>query len=237
MSYPRLLLFCLALAFTQSLARAADELDFLSGLEEFRTLRQMLPNHVNGLARACLEARRQKIASLTTPEAVLARKKVVRERILTAIGGLPEKSPLNPRLVGVLERPEYRIEKLVFESQPRFYVTSHLYVPKSGRPPYPAILFPLGHEIDTKARPTWQRMLGTLATRGYVVLTYDPIGQGERIQLYDPDWGESKVFRNNTEHTILGVQCMLIGDNLARYSICDGLQALDYLVSRPEVDS
>jgi cephalosporin-C deacetylase-like acetyl esterase len=237
MNYSRLLLFCLALAFTQSLARAGDELDFLSGLEESRTLRQMLPNHVNGLARACLEARRQKIAFLTTAEAVLARKQYVRERIMTAIGGPPEKSPLNPRLVGVLERPEYRIEKLIFESQPRFYVTAHLYVPKSGRPPYPAILFPLGHEIDTKARPTWQRMLGTLATRGYVVLTYDPIGQGERVQLYDPDWGESKVFRNNTEHTILGIQCMLIGDNLARYSICDGLQALDYLVSRSEVDS
>ncbi|HEU0007124.1 MAG TPA: acetylxylan esterase, partial [Terriglobia bacterium] len=56
-------------------------------------------------------------------------------------------------------------------------------------------------------------------------------------QLYDPDWGESKVFRNNTEHTILGIQCLLIGDNLARYSVWDGMRALDYLLSRPEVDA
>jgi cephalosporin-C deacetylase-like acetyl esterase len=91
--------------------------------------------------------------------------------------------------------------------------------------------------MDTKARPTWQQMLGTLATRGYVVFTYDPIGQGERLQLYDVDWGQSKVFRNNTEHTILGIQCLLVGDNLARYTIWDGLRALDYLTSRPEVDS
>jgi cephalosporin-C deacetylase-like acetyl esterase len=216
---------------------AQDQLDFLSGLEEARNLRQMLPNHVNGLARAALDTRRGRIASITSAAAFQARKQYVRERILVSLGSLPERTPLNVRAIGTLERPDYRIEKFIFESQPRFYVPAHLYVPKRGTPPYPAILFPLGHEIDTKARPLWQLFLGTLATRGYVVLTYDPIGQGERIQLYDPDWGESKVFRNNTEHTILGIQCLLIGDNLARYSVWDGMRALDYLLSRPEVDA
>ena len=216
---------------------AQNQLDFLSDLAEARNLRQMLPNHVNGLARAALAARAGKIASLTSPAALQARKQYVRERILASLGSLPERTPLNVRPVGTLERPDYRIEKFIFESQPRFYVPAHLYLPKRGTPPYPAILFPLGHEFDTKARPLWQLFLGTLATRGYVVLTYDPVGQGERIQLYDPDWGESKVFRNNTEHTILGIQCLLIGDNLARYSVWDGMRALDYLVSRPEVDA
>ena len=216
---------------------AQNQLDFLSDLAEARNLRQMLPNYVNGLARAALDSRRVKIASFTSKAELQARKKYVRERILASLGSLPERTPLNVRRVGTLERPDYRIEKLIFESQPRFYVPAHLYVPKRGTPPYPAILFPLGHEFDTKARPLWQLFLGTLATRGYVVLTYDPIGQGERIQLYDSDWGESKVFRNNTEHTILGIQCLLIGDNLARYSVWDGMRSLDYLLSRPEVDA
>jgi cephalosporin-C deacetylase-like acetyl esterase len=223
--------------FTQQSALAQSQPDFLSDLAEARNLRQMLPNHVNGLARADLAARAGKIALLTSPEALQARKQYVRERILSSLGSLPERTPLNVRAVGTLERPDYRIEKFIFESQPRFYVPAHLYVPRRGTPPYPAILFPLGHEFDTKARPLWQLFLGTLATRGYVVLTYDPVGQGERIQLYDPDWGESKVFRNNTEHTILGIQCLLIGDNLARYSVWDGMRALDYLLSRPEVDA
>jgi len=218
-------------------ALAQNQSDFLSDLAEARKLRQMLPNHVNGLARAALAARAGKIASLTSAAAFQARKQYIRERILASLGSLPERTPLNVRPVGTLERPDYRIEKFIFESQPRFYVPAHLYLPKRGTPPYPAILFPLGHEFDTKARPLWQLFLGTLATRGYVVLTYDPVGQGERIQLYDPDWGESKVFRNNTEHTILGIQCLLIGDNLARYSVWDGMRALDYLVSRPEVDA
>jgi cephalosporin-C deacetylase-like acetyl esterase len=223
--------------FIQQPVHAQNQLDFLGDLAEARNLRQMLSNHVNGLARVALEERRRKIALLTNPEALLARKQYVRERILTSLGSLPERTPLNVRTVGTLERPDYRIEKFIFESQPRFYVPAHLYLPKRGTPPYPAILFPLGHELDTKARPLWQLFLGTLATRGYVVLTYDPVGQGERIQLYDPDWGESKVFRNNTEHTILGIQCLLIGDNLARYSVWDGMRALDYLLSRPEVDA
>jgi cephalosporin-C deacetylase-like acetyl esterase len=218
-------------------ALAQNQLDFLSDLAEARNLRQMLPNHVNGLAGAALAVRREKIASLTTAAAFQARRQYIRERILASLGSLPERTPLNVRPIGTLERPDYRIEKFIFESQPRFYVPAHLYLPKRGTPPYPAILFPLGHEFDTKARPLWQLFLGTLATRGYVVLTYDPVGQGERIQLYDPDWGESKVFRNNTEHTILGIQCLLIGDNLARYSVWDGMRALDYLVSRPEVDA
>ena len=206
-------------------------------MAEARNLRQMLPKHVNGLARAALDARRQKIASLTTTAGFQARKQYVRERVLASLGSLPERTPLNVRAIGTLERQDYRIEKLIFESQPRFYVPAHLYLPKRGTPPYPAVLFPLGHEFDTKARPLWQLFLGTLATRGYVVLTYDPVGQGERIQLYDPDWGESKVFRSNTEHTILGIQCLLIGDNLARYSVWDGMRGLDYLLTRSEVDA
>ena len=230
-------LIFLALLFNRQPTLAQNQLDFLSDLAEARTLRQMLPQHVNNLARTALNARREKIASLANAAALQARKQYVRERILASLGGLPERTPLNVRPVGTLERPDYRIEKLIFESQPRFYVPAHLYVPKRGTPPYPAILFPLGHEFDTKARPLWQLFLGTLATRGYVVLTYDPVGQGERIQLYDPDWGESKVFRNNTEHSILGIQCLLIGDNLARYSVWDGMRALDYLLSRPEVDA
>jgi cephalosporin-C deacetylase-like acetyl esterase len=79
-------------------------------------------------------------------------------------------------------------------------------------------------------------MLGSLAMKGFVALTWDPIGQGERLQMYDEDLRESKVGDSTTEHTVLGTQCMLIGDHLARYTVWDGMRALDYLLSRSEVD-
>ncbi len=218
-------------------AQISDELDFLSDLEEFHNLRNMLPTYVHQLAKGLLAERERKIAGFSTSQQVAERRAYIRERMLQALGGIPDRTPLNARVVGVLERDNYKIEKVIFESQPHFYVTANLYLPKKGRGPYPGILFPLGHELGGKSNPTWQQMLGSLATKGYVALTWDPIGQGERVQLYDPDFGDSKVFRSTTEHTIMGIQCLLAGDNLARYTIWDGMRALDYLVSREEVDA
>ena len=217
-------------------AQTSQELNFLSGLEESRTIRNMLPDYLDRLARALLEERKRKIALFATPQDVANRKDYVRARMLQAIGSLPERTPLNAKVVGVLDRDDYKIEKVVFESQPNFYVTANLYLPKRGRPPYPGVLFPLGHEQGSKAHSAWQQMLGSLAQKGFVALAWDPIGQGERVQLYDPDFRESKVFRSTTEHSILGIQCLLVGDNLARYTIWDGMRALDYLLSRKEVD-
>src|SRR6185436_16251802 len=106
----------------------------------------------------------------------------------------------------VIEREGYRIEKIVFESQPRFFVTANLYLPTRGLPPYPAILYPLGHEPGGKSYPVWQQMLATLARNGYVALTWDPLGQGERMQFYDPDLGDTKLQISTTEHSMLSAQ-------------------------------
>jgi cephalosporin-C deacetylase-like acetyl esterase len=144
---------------------------------------------------------------------------------------------LNPKVTGILKRAGYRIEKVIFESRPAFYVTANLYLPETGRGPYPGILLPLGHESGGKSNTDWQHLAITFARNGFVVLTWDPMGQGERIQLYDPDLGGSKVGQSTTEHTVAGAQCLLLGHSFARHRIHDGLRALDYLVSRPEVDA
>jgi cephalosporin-C deacetylase-like acetyl esterase len=217
-------------------AQEPDALNFISGLGEFSEIRKMLPSHLKSIAERMLAERQRQIDQLSTLEDVAKRKADFRQRLLSYLGGLPERTPLNARVVGVLEREAYRIEKVVFESQPRFYVTANLYLPKTGRPPYPAILYPLGHERGAKANPVWQQMLGSLASKGFVALAWDPIGQGERVQFYDEDLQESKVGNSTTEHTEVGIQCLLVGDHMARYTIWDGMRALDYLLSRTEVD-
>lgn len=219
-------------------AQRASETDFLSGIEDFRNLKAMLPEYVNAQAKALLAERARKIQGFTSPQQVAERKAYIRARIMQTLGGaFPERTPLNARTVGTIQREGYKIEKVIFESQPKFYVTASLYVPTRGRGPFPAILFPLGHEEGAKAHDTWQQVLGSFAQKGYVALAWDQIGQGERVQMYDTDFGESKVRRSTTEHTIVGIQCLLTGDNLARYTIWDGMRALDYLLSRPEVDA
>src|SRR5882762_7472682 len=217
-------------------AQKSDELNFVSGIDQFDDIRHQLPEYLKRRANDLLHQREQKLVNLATLEDVARRKEHLREVLTRNLGGFPERTPLNPKVTGVIDRGTYKIEKIIFESQPKFYVTANLYMPKTGRPPYPALLYPLCHELGAKSHNTWQQMLGSLATKGYVALAWDPIGQGERLQIYDEDLRESKVGDSTTEHTIVGTQCMLTGDHVARYTIWDGMRALDYLLSRKEVD-
>src|SRR2546425_1159306 len=109
-----LIMLSLALAFlTTGLSRAQSGEDFnvLKGSAEFSASHEMLSRHLMGLALHQLEERERRIAQLSTKEEVTRRQAYVRDRILRAIGGLPQRTPLNPKVVGTLERDGYKIEK------------------------------------------------------------------------------------------------------------------------------
>ena len=217
-------------------AQTHGNLNFLTDLSDFQNLRRMLPEFLNSQARALLQQRQASINRISSDQDLKARKAYIRERMFKALGEFPDKTPLNAQSVGILDREDYRIEKVIFESQPRFFVTANLYIPKKGTPPYPGILFPLGHEPGAKAHEAWQKVLVSMARRGFVCLAWDTLGQGERLQFYDADLQGSKLGGSTTAHTMLEIQCLLVGDSLARYTIWDGIRALDYLTSRKEVD-
>ena len=222
---------------TLLISQPSNELNFLTNHVDGREIKEMLPRYLKAKAFRLLDERRNTVSAISSAQNLEARRKMIRERLARELGGLPERTPLNARTVATLDFDAYRIEKVIFESQPGFPVTANLYLPKTGRAPHPAILFPLGHEQGAKAHDAWQHVLVTFARRGYVCLAWDTIGQGERIQIWDDDLLESKVIRSTTEHTMVGLQTLLVGDQLARYTIWDGIRALDYLLSRPEVDS
>ncbi len=186
------------------------------------------------LAQQALDRRAAQVAAVRTVEEAERRKQLVRDKILELLGGLPDYAgPLNARVTGKIERPSYVIEKVIFESLPRFYVTANLYRPAApGK--YPGILLPLGHWEQGK--PAVQRIAANLALKGFVVLAYDPIGQGERLVAYDRRLGRSLAGGATEQHFMAGAQSLLAGESFARYRIWDGMRALDYLVSRPEVD-
>jgi cephalosporin-C deacetylase-like acetyl esterase len=229
----------ISLFFTILLLAAAQsdrDLQFLRDHTDYAGLRTQLADRERNRAGVLLDTREAGVRSWTAAD-VRARKAQVRERLIRSLGGFPERTPLNARVVGTIAADGYRIEKVIFESQPRFFVTANLYVPTRGTGPFPAILFPLGHEEGAKAHHAWQQVLVTMVRKGYVCLAWDTLGQGERVQFYDEDFAASKVVRSTTEHTLLGTQTLLTGDPLARYTIWDGIRALDYLVSRSEVDA
>ncbi len=159
-----------------------------------------------------------------------------RQAFLELIGGLPEpRTALNPQVVGEFTREGYVVRKIIFESLPEYYVTANLYVPTVGKPPYAAVLSPCGHSANGKAYDVYQHLFIGLAKRGYVVLTYDPMGQGERYQYWDFHYNRRRFELN--EHGMAGIQEYLLGQNFARYRIWDGIRGLDYLTGLPEVDA
>lgn len=195
--------------------------------------REMLNRYLLGQARQLFDARRKAIAALETPEDIAKRATALRAFLLASLGDLPERTPLNARVVGGFRRAGYRVEKVIFESRPDHHVTANFYVPE-GKPPYPGILLPCGHSDNGKAAEPYQRASILLARNGMAVLCYDPVGQGERYQRLDEKG--KPVIRGTTEHTMAGIGALLVGRQAANYAIWDGLRALDYLAGRSEVD-
>src|SRR5262249_7227310 len=144
--------------------------------------------------------------------------------------------PLNPVVTGRFQRQGYRVENIIFESQPGFRVTGNLYIPESGPQPFPAVIGVAGHTANGRMSATYQHAWIGFAKRGYVVLAIAPPGQGERWEYFDPIAGTSRAGGSTREHTMAGLQCLLTGSNIARYEIWDGIRAFDYLLTRPEVD-
>ena len=191
-----------------------------------------LQNYLTAIAEEQWRARDAHLAAIKTPADVAARADYVRTEFLRALGGLPAtRTPLHAQITGTLVREGYRVEKLIFESQPGCFVTANVYVPTKGAGPFPAILGAQGHSIEGKAYPTYQTAFITLALHGHIVLAFDPPGQGERFEQRDAA-GKMQLLG----HFSPGLQCMLTGGNIVRYFMWDGIRAVDYLLTRPDVD-
>ena len=204
----------------------------LSGQEPVRdTLLQWLDN----TAQQELRERTAAIDQVHTVADAERRKQAVRKELLDLLGGLPDyKGPLNARVTGRLQNDSYSVEKVIYESLPGLYVTANLYRPNQpGR--YPAVLLQAGHTQEGK--PEDQRIAANLALKGFVALTFDPIGQGEREQTYSRPLSGPLAGWSVPEHIQLGAQALLIGESSARYFIWDAMRSLDYLASRPDVDA
>ncbi|TKJ36058.1 MAG: hypothetical protein CEE38_13335 [Planctomycetes bacterium B3_Pla] len=177
----------------------------------------------------------QRRADLKTKADAEAYVRGVREKIQQSFGPWPERTPLKPRITGVIDRDTYKVEKIIFESRPNFLVTANLYIPKGRAFPLPGVVGTCGHSSNGKASEFYQSFSQGLARQGYVVLIYDPIGQGERLQYPDEDL-KSRVGVGVREHLYAGNQQFLVGEFIGSWRAWDGMRALDYLLSRDEVD-
>lgn len=134
----------------------------------------------------------------------------------------PEKTQLKVQKTGELKRSGYKIEKLIYEAWPGLLVTAHLYLPGSLTQPTAGLVYACGHWMEAgKLAMPIQSFCATAATLGIVTLVFDPIGQGERLE-------------NWRGHGHLNA--LLVGKSQLGLMVWESIRALDYLLSRPEVD-
>ena len=155
----------------------------------------------------------------------------IHNHILVSTGQYPklEDTPLRTKIFDKIEREDYTIEKVYFESYPGFFCTGNLYRPIGKNSPFPAIASPHGHWARGRLENT---ELGSIPSRcinfakqGYVVFSYDMVGYNDSGKQV-----EHRQFNVGTQGEIWGISLMGL-------QLQNGIRAIDYLISRAEVDS
>ena len=214
----------------QELYRAVKEPQADLGVLE-KDASGLLEKYYLGRIRAQYDKRRADVAeALKTKKGVLKRQQMLRRDLQKILGDLPEKTPLRPRVTGKIDGDGYRIEKVVYESRPGHFVTANLYVPTTGKGPFPGVLIACGHSNLGKAYEMYHRAGLLMVKQGFLTLVYDCIGQGERSSYL------TGTNRSSAQHKLDHVNAILVGRTVVGYQAWDSLRSADYLLSRPEVD-
>lgn len=216
--------------------RAQDDVSFFKTWEYYSDIENSLYKHFCSVAFEQLESRQDEIGKLQTKTDWLERQSMVRKKLSEIVGPFPEKTPLNTEVTEILKKDGYRIEKIIYESLPGYYVTGALYVPEGIKDKAPAIFYACGHSVEGFRIGIYQHIIINLVKKGFVVFTIDPMGQGERYEYWDKQKDEARFPIPDHEHSYAGAQCLIAGYSTARYFIWDAIRGIDYMLTRKEID-
>jgi len=198
------------------------------------TGRDRLITWLTDLARQQTAERAATVAAITTADEARARQVRVRSLLSEMIAFESAAGPVVSATTGVVHDDGFDIETVWYESLPGYRVTANVYVPTMGEGPFPAIIVQPGHGVDGKIGN--YGFAANFARAGFVVLAIDIVGEGERIQHFDPQIGASKVGRPTGEHSMAFEQVMAAGGHVSRYFLQDAVRGVDYLMARQDVD-
>ncbi len=223
--------------------KAQESLDVIRGESSnnswlhFSDAPNSLYHHLAGQAFEQLEHRSVSINEMGSADDWQRRQEHLKEVLMDITGPYPEKTPLNATVTRTIQKDDYKVEHIVYESRPGFFVTSSMFIPDGlGTSQAPAILYVSGHYEEAYRNSNYQHLILNLVKKGFIVFAIDPVGQGERLEYYDRTTGSSMVGGPTSEHSYPGAQAFISGSSQAHYMIWDGIRAVDYLQEREEVD-
>ncbi len=230
--------FCLFLTLLIGGASAWGQQSYkvISSWQEFTDAPNAMYHDLADQAYIQLEKRDSIVSELRTLSDWKQRQQWAKKTLEDIVGPFPERTPLNARITKRIKKEDYTIEDIIYESQPKFYVTASLFIPTGLKGKAPAIVYCSGHTNKGYKESIYQHVILNLVKKGFIVFAFDPVGQGERLQYYDPQTGKSTVGGPTHEHSYPGAQAFITGSSQARYEIWDGIRAVDYLLTRKEVD-
>lgn len=234
MTWYKTLKLCILLCTCASITSYAQEDLSVFGYWKYYegTPANSLYKHLSSRAFQQINTRNKEIEKLKTKADWQERQKEIQNKLLKIVGTFPEKTPLNPVITGTIQKPDFKVEKLHFESRPGYLVTAALFLPEKRDQKLPAIVYCSGHSDNGFRSDAYQRIILNYVKKGFAVLAFDPIGQGERKQYFEGVVGNSAT----SEHSYPGAQSFISGLSPANYFIWDGIRAVDYLYTRKEID-
>jgi len=201
--------------------------------DQAETIPHLLGRKAPALLQSFLEKKVKAAAARPIPptrEAFEKERAAQKNQLMRCLGldPLPERTPLNARVTGLIEGDGYRVEKIVYESRPRFQVTAHLYLPDAApERPLPVIVNPHGHWRDKKMEPRVQKRAIAQARAGFVALVVDSPGESfEGDALIERRWAGSHF----------DIALIQGATNATTIYVWDLMRGLDYLATRPEAD-
>jgi len=183
----------------------------------------------------------------------------VRRQVLVATGlwPMPTATPLNPVIHGRIDRQDYSVEKVFFESYPGHFVTGNLYRPKGRSGRLPGVLSPHGHwpngrfhdagtkgvrqqiaegaeRFEVGGRSPLQARCVQLARMGCVVFHYDMVGYADSQQI--PHGGTHAAPATPDQWVYCSPQAELRLQNIMGLQTYNSIRAMDFLSALTEVD-
>lgn len=209
-----LLMLLLSICLANEMVDAQEDLNMLepgeNGWFEYSDASNSLYSYLEHQSCDLLKKRASAVAGIHTLSGWQDRQKNVRKILSDIVGPFPSKTPLNAKTIRIINKDGFRVEHIIYESQPGFFVTSSLYIPVvRNKGKAPAILYCSGHATDGYRNKVYQHIILNLVKKGFIVFAFDPVGQGERKEYSDLNYGNSFIRIPTDEHSYSGAQLFI----------------------------